>query len=326
MSDTLKYLRYRLRHSIPRGNGGKLLLTLLLVLALPAGIVLVRQIQNYKTNAVLDTASIYFSPSSQNLPPDSNFKIMTDMKTNQVGFVRVEFTIDPTKVNLSSEITVTSRLATIVQKSTMADVNSSGTGIIVAALSTTDRGNPLTGINEIANFNVHVVSTQANATGTLSITNSGVQLIDMQSLVVPFTSSTASLALNVASPSSTGTGIPSVTGTIAITNTPTPLITSTVTSTPTFTPTLTSTKTPTPTQVVATNTLTPTATGTTAPTATAAPKPGDANGDGLVNITDIGIVVDAYGTLPPSDPRADLNKDGFVNILDVGIIIDNYGK
>src|SRR5260221_457796 len=196
MRDTLKYLRYRLRHSLPHGTGQRLFLTVLLVLALPVGVILVRQIQRYKASAVLDTVSLYFSPAQQSLPPDSTFSIMADTKTNLVGFVRIEFTIDPAQVNLASEITVTPRLATIVQKSTMAEVNSTGSGVIVAALSTTDRGNPLSGVVELANFNLHTISTVTDGATTLSFTNAGVQLIDMQSQVLPFTSASSSLILN----------------------------------------------------------------------------------------------------------------------------------
>lgn len=54
-------------------------------------------------------------------------------------------------------------------------------------------------------------------------------------------------------------------------------------------------------------------------------KKGDINGDGTVNIVDVGILIDNYGKSPIPDPRADLNGDGSVNIVDVGILIDNYG-
>jgi mannan endo-1,4-beta-mannosidase len=64
----------------------------------------------------------------------------------------------------------------------------------------------------------------------------------------------------------------------------------------------------------------PTPTPTPVPT-----KAGDANGDGKVDIIDIGIIVDAYGTNPTGDTRADLNGDGVVNGIDIGIVIDNYG-
>jgi CubicO group peptidase (beta-lactamase class C family) len=72
---------------------------------------------------------------------------------------------------------------------------------------------------------------------------------------------------------------------------------------------------------------TPTPTQTPKPTPTSMPskKAGDVNGDGKVNMVDIGIIANAYGTNPTGDTRADLNGDGVVNVVDLGIVIDNYG-
>lgn len=53
--------------------------------------------------------------------------------------------------------------------------------------------------------------------------------------------------------------------------------------------------------------------------------PGDVDGNGIVNIVDIGIIIDNYGSSPPIDIRTDLNGDGVINIVDIGIVIDNYG-
>ena len=102
---------------------------------------------------------------------------------------------------------------------------------------------------------------------------------------------------------------PAVTNCLCATPTPTPIPI----------PTATPTKTPRPTP-----TLTPTAILT--PTGSPSGKVGDVNGDGKVNIVDIGVLIDNYGSSPPTDPKADLNKDGIVNIIDIGILIDNYGK
>jgi hypothetical protein len=55
-------------------------------------------------------------------------------------------------------------------------------------------------------------------------------------------------------------------------------------------------------------------------------KSGDVNGDGFINVIDVGIVIDNYGRNPFPNPKSDLNMDGLVNILDIGLIIDNYGK
>ena len=81
------------------------------------------------------------------------------------------------------------------------------------------------------------------------------------------------------------------------------------------------TATPTPTPAA-----TPTASPTNSPTPTPTYSPGDVNKDGLVDIVDIGIIIDNYGSSPPTDARADLNKDDMINIIDIGIVIDNYGS
>ena len=82
---------------------------------------------------------------------------------------------------------------------------------------------------------------------------------------------------------------------------------------PTPTPTVTPTPTPTP-----TNTPTPT------PTPTPLPVIGDVNGDGHVNLTDIGIVVDFYDKNVSLKPKADINGDGSINLIDIGMIVDRY--
>jgi hypothetical protein len=62
------------------------------------------------------------------------------------------------------------------------------------------------------------------------------------------------------------------------------------------------------------------------PTPSPTPILGDVNGDGKVDIIDIGIVIENYGKKPPPNPKADINHDGIVDIIDMGIIINNYQK
>lgn len=50
----------------------------------------------------------------------------------------------------------------------------------------------------------------------------------------------------------------------------------------------------------------------------------DVNMDSKINIVDIGLVVDNYGSDTPTTSRADINNDGTINVVDIGIVIDNY--
>lgn len=50
----------------------------------------------------------------------------------------------------------------------------------------------------------------------------------------------------------------------------------------------------------------------------------DLNGDGKVDMVDIGIIINYYGQRNPVNPSVDINKDGYVNVVDIGIMIVNY--
>lgn len=56
---------------------------------------------------------------------------------------------------------------------------------------------------------------------------------------------------------------------------------------------------------------------------------GDVNGDGIVDMKDITIIIYAFGTTPGYprwNPEADLNNDNVVDVKDVTITLRNYGK
>jgi chitodextrinase len=57
-------------------------------------------------------------------------------------------------------------------------------------------------------------------------------------------------------------------------------------------------------------------------TSTQIAKVGDLNGDNLVNITDLSILLSDWNT---SNPVADINHDGIVNIIDLSILLSNWG-
>ncbi|MCX7806676.1 MAG: PKD domain-containing protein, partial [Planctomycetota bacterium] len=72
-----------------------------------------------------------------------------------------------------------------------------------------------------------------------------------------------------------------------------------------------------------------TATGNVVVTVKAGTGPGDLNGDGLVNVTDLTIVTSNFGKSsgdPGFDSRADANGDGVVNVMDLTVVTTNFGK
>ena len=53
------------------------------------------------------------------------------------------------------------------------------------------------------------------------------------------------------------------------------------------------------------------------------PIPGDLNGDGVVDATDVAILLDNWGAAGPN--IADLNGDGFVGSSDFSLLLNNWG-
>jgi len=210
-----------------KGKTLSLIGILVIVLSLPVALTLLRQRTTYKIQAVVEPVDLSFSPSSQTLPPDSTFRIMVNARTNNISFARVVFTFDRTKVNLVSEITTTSAMGTVVERTPRTNANSTGRATLVLAVPP---GVTLpTGTFEFARFNLTRISTTANDTTQLQFTQSDIQVVDTTAEAAPSYSFTnASLTLN---PTLTPTP------TAGVTLTPTPLPTATVTPTPTYTPT-----------------------------------------------------------------------------------------
>ncbi|MEM3627873.1 MAG: cohesin domain-containing protein [Candidatus Bathyarchaeia archaeon] len=57
--------------------------------------------------------------------------------------------------------------------------------------------------------------------------------------------------------------------------------------------------------------------------------PGDANGDGTVDMADISILIEAFMTYPSHPnwkPEADLDRSGYVDMVDISIAIENFNE
>lgn len=231
-----------------------------------------------KTSAATN-ATVFFVPTTSNLETNQSLSLRINSLSSNIGFVRVVFSFDNTKINLSGEITHTSPFDTEVEKTTMSDANATGHVTLVFAIPPTKAGEAPAGNFEIAAVQVQVLSGTPNDTTTLTFNSFTMQLVDMQNTVLLFDVENPTYTLNfVPTPtptvsltstlSPTSTPLVTITPLPSVTNTPTATLTPTnsPTSTPTFSPSPTATLTPT-----VTNTPIPTATNTSTPTSTPLP-------------------------------------------------------
>jgi hypothetical protein len=232
----------------------KIFVILMLLLALPFTVYLVRTFKLYLSQAA--TAQLTFSPSSASLPPNSTLSVRANSGSAQIAFARVEVTFDNTKVNLSNEIQVNGPLAVVIGKTTRANANSTGRVVVVMALCNgidipcaPSAGAPTPPSGTFQLFTLPFTSiTNQTTTATISYDVGASQLVDTAQSSVTLTGVAATLSLN------SGSGA---------TNTITPTRSPNATTTPTRRP----------------NTATPTrapnatATPTTRPNQTATPQP-----------------------------------------------------
>jgi hypothetical protein len=287
--------------------------------ALVAGLILVKQPQEIREKAAPAT-SLSFSPSTQSIARGTNFSttVVMNTGTNQVSGVDISLTFDPSAISVTS---VSQGAGISVFDSTIRNTIDNTTGKILYSAYVLDKTKAVLGTNLV----VITISGQVKPTANAGVypivfaSDTSVAGVGEGQNVI---TSKVDGSITAFVPTPTFTPTPSFTNTPSPTKTPTPTFTNTPSPTKTPTPTFTSTPIPTSTP---TATKTPTPTNTNTPTPTLTPKLGDVNGDRIVNITDIGLIVDVYGSSPATDPRADLNKDGRVNIVDIGIVIDNYG-
>ena len=54
--------------------------------------------------------------------------------------------------------------------------------------------------------------------------------------------------------------------------------------------------------------------------------PWDINNDGIIDIQDLILVANSFGTKPPRHPRADVNQDGNVDIIDLLFLASHFGE
>lgn len=326
---------------------------LLLTTSVGVGVILTQRQQKTGVSA----AGVNLALSSNTTAPfvGDTFVVAVSMTPNgyPVNGVDLRIKYNPTLVQATS-ITPATLLPNVLIPGS---ITSGVASIVISAPIDSNGAHPVTASGLIAQ-----VTFKALAAGTASITFGTDTVVSVQNQTYNYAGTLSPVAIPIrpigsatpvrtptrtptgvatATPVRTPTGIPTRTPTVVPTRTPTRTPTGLPTRTPTRTPTAIPTRTPTrtPTGIpTRTPTIVPTRTPTRTPTGVAtatptglatntptpAPIPGDIDGDGHVNIVDVGILVDNYDQDPVPDPRADIDGDGKVTIVDVGILIDNY--
>ena len=247
--------------------------------------------------------SLYFDPQNSTSGLNSNFtlNIKVNPGSEKVSAAELYLTFDKDKLQITSIESVTAFSAGVAPKTFLKDPvtdNSLGkASVIVGVLPEA----PVGSISDVVIIKGKTKNVPGNTLISITHDSKAAAINKIPNVNVIETYGQASL--NITAPTNTPTP------------TPTPTVTPTGTPTPTPTGTATSTATP---------TASPTASPTGSPTGSPSAKVGDVNGDGMVNLIDIGIVVDFYDMDVSLKPKADVNGDGSINLIDIGMIVDRY--
>lgn len=301
----------------------------IVVIALVAGLILVKRNQDIREDAAAAT-SVSISPTTQTRARGVNFSYSVVMNTgvNRISGVDIRLNYNPNAVEVTSISRGTG--IQVLDQEVPGNGFDNTAGTIKYLTFTLDRTKAVTGSNlEVLKVNARVKSTAAAGSYPITFNSNTVfsAVGETQDVIINRTGGNVVVTTATPTPVITATPVRTATPTPTRTPTPTPTRTATPTSTPTATPQRTATATP-----VRTATATPTMSSTPTPvptstsTATSTPtfRAGDVDHDGDVDIVDIGLLVDNYRA-NPFDPRCDFNNDGIVDIVDVGLAVDNYG-
>lgn len=166
------------------------------LIGIVAVVFLIQRITQTLTGAFGETVNVSLVPNNAQMPPDRSISIYVNAKTNKIGFSRVKVSFNPQKIKLASEAIQTNTLATVLEKTTMAQANTTGTLILALGLATFDKATPPTGTFEIARLPFTTVSTIKNDSTTVTIDNADIQIAEMAQSALPHTTTGITINLN----------------------------------------------------------------------------------------------------------------------------------
>lgn len=200
-----KKIRSNKLHPLIRNNWRQLLIAFLILISLITSLFFLNQPFHFFSKAATGDPDIFFEPQSVVLPPNSAVKLFLNTKNQPLGFVHLELNFDPSKINLTQEITPSS-YSRIIKKSTMAEANLAGKIILILAA---EPGQPLpTGTVQIAQFAIKAKNKQTTSTNIALPTTSYQRLISTSPEVINFNTLPLTISLNPKAPKPTRTPKP----------------------------------------------------------------------------------------------------------------------
>jgi len=183
---------------------------LLLIIPVVVSFIIAREIQrqqDFRSKAVVHTASVAFQLQNWTLPPEGNFEIWIN-SDSPVAFVNANISFNPNLVRLTHEISTAGGLTRIVKVTPMAEANSTGIVSIVLALDPSRIVNPPNGSFQVANLVFNSNTPDPNITTVISFNTGQMQLVAKDQSVFQLTATNLNLVLN---PTPTPTPSPSPT-------------------------------------------------------------------------------------------------------------------
>ncbi len=265
----------------------KAIIFIIPVIATFFGAKLVQEYSQIKARAGLDNANFFTQPNDATLPTFLDFQVWVTVK-NPVGFVATEISFDKSAVKLSGEIdTSPSPLKNRISVSSMDEANNTGKITITLGLEPTDIGAPANGTFRIANLKLDPNTDVKNINTKLNFITQNTQVVGMDESNYTITAKNTDLKVNEEV-------LPNVASDSGSTALPSATATASTAATSTN-------------GILNTNR-----------------KRGDVDKNNIVNILDIGRVVNSYDGDTNEHRDEDVNGDGKINILDLGVITDNY--
>lgn len=190
------------KQQLPPSSVQKILLTTIVLLALPVSLILLQRRTELALKAQEQLVRLYISPAQTQNPSEIFMRVMADAQSNQVTFSRVVLTFDPGVLALSQEVQTSTLFKTVVQKTSMQEANTTGRVTIVLGLDPGNRTTPPTALFELLELTLASKTTQPNVATYLNFDASDMQIVDMQTTSLNFSGENATIVLN---PIATGT-------------------------------------------------------------------------------------------------------------------------